>query len=77
MTSEEGIYRSGGGDVPLAKPDIEGILFRCYERQASVEETLDELRGAGAKDVDAPAVEGYFRELREIWDRWFGGNRKA
>jgi hypothetical protein len=76
MSSEEGIHRPGGGDVPLAKPDVEGILFRCYERHASVEETLEELQGAGARDVDAQMVEGYFRELSCLLEKWFGAYLK-
>jgi hypothetical protein len=57
----------GAGDVPGVRPDILGILFRCYQRHASVKETLDELRRAGAKDANAQMVERYFRELHKIW----------
>jgi hypothetical protein len=66
MTSEEGIYKHGAGDISVPRPDILGIVFRCYERHASVEETLNELRRAGANDANAQMVERYFRELHAI-----------
>jgi hypothetical protein len=76
MSSEEVVFRPGSGDVPLAKPDVEGILFRCYARQSSAEETLEELRGAGAKDVDAHMVKGCFLELDGLLKKWFGAYLK-
>jgi hypothetical protein len=63
MSGEEGIYRPGGGDVPLAKPDASQILFHCYEQNMSEGETLEELRRLGAKDVDAKMVAAAYKEM--------------
>ena len=57
------IHQPKKKEVPIAEPDVAGILFRAYREEMTVEDALEECTSAGAKDLSVNDVTLAYEQL--------------
>lgn len=61
------IQRPKRKELPIAEPDVAGILYHCWYENTAIDEAVKECRSAGASFVTADQVGDKYKDLDHLF----------